>query len=112
MWLPGSILNFLSGSVSFMGGLIAATLFAATVSDSQIPQGGVVAGDFPNLLFLAFFGFPCLFLFKEFPFIPRDFRGSASLRNPCLFCRNPCLFLIRKGQGKEDQGWGVERLLI
>ena len=35
MWLPGSILNFRIGSVSSIGGLIAATLFAATVSDSQ-----------------------------------------------------------------------------
>ena len=33
-WLPGSILNFRIGSVSSIGGLIAATLFAATVSDS------------------------------------------------------------------------------
>ena len=36
MWLPGSILNFRIGSVSSIGGLIAATLFAATISDSQI----------------------------------------------------------------------------
>ena len=35
MWLPGSILNFRIGSVSSIGGLIAVTLFAATVSDSQ-----------------------------------------------------------------------------
>ena len=33
--LPGSILNFRIGSVSSIGGLIAATLFADTVSDSQ-----------------------------------------------------------------------------
>ena len=35
VWLPGSILNFSIGSVSSIGGLIAATLFADTVSDSQ-----------------------------------------------------------------------------
>ena len=35
VWLPGSILNFRKGSVSSIGGLIAATLFATTVSDSQ-----------------------------------------------------------------------------
>ena len=38
MWLPRSILNFRIGSVSSTGGLIAATLFAATVSDSQMHQ--------------------------------------------------------------------------
>ena len=32
VWLPGSILNFRIGSVSSIGGLIAATLFADTVS--------------------------------------------------------------------------------
>ena len=37
MWLPGSILNFRIGSVSSIGGLIAATLFADAVSDSQTP---------------------------------------------------------------------------
>ena len=36
VWLPKSILNFRIGSVSSMGGSIAATLFADTVSDSQI----------------------------------------------------------------------------
>ena len=35
VWLPGSILNFRIGSVSSIGGLIAATLFADTISDSQ-----------------------------------------------------------------------------
>ena len=35
VWLPGSILNFRIGSVSSVGGLIAATLFADTISDSQ-----------------------------------------------------------------------------
>ena len=35
VWLPGSILNFRIGSVSSIGGLIAATLFADTASDSQ-----------------------------------------------------------------------------
>ena len=34
VWLPGSILNFRIGSVSSIGGLIAATLSADTVSDS------------------------------------------------------------------------------
>ena len=34
-WLPKSILNFRIGSVSSIGGSIAATLFADTVSDSQ-----------------------------------------------------------------------------
>ena len=34
VWLPGSILNFRIGSVSSIGGLIAATLFTDTVSDS------------------------------------------------------------------------------
>ena len=34
VWLPGSILNFRIGSISSTGGLIAATLFADTVSDS------------------------------------------------------------------------------
>ena len=35
VWLPDSILNFRIGSVSSIGGLIATTLFADTVSDSQ-----------------------------------------------------------------------------
>ena len=35
VWIPGWILNFRIGSVSSIGGLIAATLFAATMSDSQ-----------------------------------------------------------------------------
>ena len=35
LWLPGSILNFRIGSVSSIGGLIATTLFADIVSDSQ-----------------------------------------------------------------------------
>ena len=35
VWLPGSMLKFRVGSVSSIGGLIAATLFADTVSDSQ-----------------------------------------------------------------------------
>ena len=35
VWLPESILNFRIGSVSSIGGLIAATLFADTISDSQ-----------------------------------------------------------------------------
>ena len=36
VWLPESILNFRIGSVSSIGGLIAVTLFANTISDSQI----------------------------------------------------------------------------
>ena len=36
VWLLESILNFRIGSVSSIGGLIAATLFADTISDSQI----------------------------------------------------------------------------
>ena len=36
VWFPGSILNFRIGSVSSIGGSIAATLFADTISDSQI----------------------------------------------------------------------------
>ena len=36
VWLPRSILNFRIGSVSSIGGLIAATLFVDTISDSQI----------------------------------------------------------------------------
>ena len=38
VWLPGSRLNFRIGSVSSIGGLIAATLFADTISDYQIVQ--------------------------------------------------------------------------
>ena len=34
-WFPGSILNFRIGSVPSMRGVIAVTLFAATISDSQ-----------------------------------------------------------------------------
>ena len=35
VWHAGSILNFRIGSVSSIGGLIVATLFADTISDSQ-----------------------------------------------------------------------------
>ena len=64
----------------------------------------------PNLLFLAFLFFLAFFVvFKEFlailsvfPFFPKDFRGSASRRNPCRFGGFPCCF--PKRQGKEDQG--------
>ena len=35
VWLPASMLNFHIGSVSLIWGLIAATLFADTVPDSQ-----------------------------------------------------------------------------
>ena len=40
VWLPGSILKFRIGSVSSIGGLIAATLFADTISDPQ--KNGVI----------------------------------------------------------------------
>ena len=73
---------------------------------------GNVALQFPNLLFLAFLVFLAFFLFKEFlailsvfPFFPKDFRGSASRRNPCLFGGFPCCF--PKRQGKEDQGFSL-----
>ena len=63
----------------------------------------------PDLLFLAFLDFLAFFLFKDFlailsvfPSFPKDFRGSASTRNPCLFGGFPCRF--PKRQGKEDQG--------
>ena len=63
----------------------------------------------PDLLFLAFLVFLAFFLFKEFlailsvfPFFPKDFRGSAGRRNPCLFGGFPCCF--PKRQGKEDEG--------
>ena len=53
----------------------------------------------PYLLFLAFLVFLAFFLFKEFlailsvfPFFPKDFRGSASRRNPCSFGGFPCCF--------------------
>ena len=42
VWLPESILSFRIGSVSSIGGSIAATLFAATFSDSQREKPGVV----------------------------------------------------------------------
>ena len=41
-WLPAPILNFRIGSISSIGGLIAATLFAATVSASQRNNFGIV----------------------------------------------------------------------
>ena len=47
-----------------------------------------------------FQGSPCDF--KRFPSFPKDFRGSASTRNPCFFGGFPCCF--PKRQGKEDQG--------
>ena len=68
----------------------------------------------PNLPFLAFLDFLAFFLFEEFlailsvfPFFPKDFRGSASIRNPCLFGGFPCRF--QKRQGKEDQGFSTAR---
>ena len=54
---------------------------------------------FPNLLLLAFLVFLAFFLFKEclailsvLPLFPKDFRCSASRRNPCLFGGFPCCF--------------------
>ena len=38
VWLPKSILNFRIRPVSSIGGLLAATLFADTISDSQIKE--------------------------------------------------------------------------
>ena len=51
VWLPESILNFRIGSVLSMGGLIAATLFADTISDSQILRRSILstAWSFGNL---------------------------------------------------------------
>ena len=53
---PGSILNFRIASVSSMGGLIAATLFADTVSDSQMSNrwgwNRSGAGALPEAFFL------------------------------------------------------------
>ena len=49
-------------------------------------------GQYPDLLFLASFNFLAFSLFKEFlvfwgvlPFFPKDFRGSARIKNPCSF---------------------------
>ena len=39
VWLPGSILNFCIGSVSSIGGLIAATLFASTKFQGAATKG-------------------------------------------------------------------------
>ena len=39
VWLLESILNFRIGSVSSIGGLLSATLFADTISDSQNSEG-------------------------------------------------------------------------
>ena len=65
----------------------------------------------PNLLFLAFLVFLAFFLFKEFlaissvfPFFPKDFRGSAGRRNPCLFGGFPCFFPKRKGGSSKNSG--------
>ena len=41
-------------------------------------------------------------ILSVFPFLPKDFWGSASRRNPCLIRGFPCHFPTR--QGKEDQG--------
>ena len=54
VWLLESILNFRIGSVSLIRGLIAATLFADTVSDSRILYW-VMTGN-PLELFRKFFG--------------------------------------------------------
>ena len=65
------------------------------------------SSSFPclTLVFLAFFLFKeVLAILSVFPFFPKDFRGSASRRNPCLFGGFPCCFPKRRG--KEDQGRG------
>ena len=56
---------------------------------TQLWKGGFAKGGFPNLLFLAFLDFLAFFLSKEFlaflrvfPFFPKDFRGSATIKNP------------------------------
>ena len=56
-------------------------------------------GNNPNLLFLAFLDFLAFFLSKVFlafwgvfPFFPKDFRGSATIKNPCFFGGFPCRF--------------------
>ena len=62
---------------------------------------------FFSLLFLIslLFAFPrnsfffCTFL----PSLPRDFTGSARIKNPCFFGGFPCRFPTKK-QGEEDQG--------
>ena len=43
VWLPGSILNFRIGSVSSIGGLMAATLFAATILRFPEPRSSQIA---------------------------------------------------------------------
>ena len=65
-------------------------------SSGHLPEIGEKGGfrftNNPNLLFLAFLVFLAFFLFKEFltilsvfPFFPKDFRGSAGRKKPCLF---------------------------
>ena len=63
VWLPRSILNFRIGSISSIGGLIAATLFADTVSacekldlqrdarvgTEKVPQRNCVTKILPNV---------------------------------------------------------------
>ena len=46
VWLPESILNFRIGSVSSIGGLIAATMFADTISDSQTEHVKIAQAHF------------------------------------------------------------------
>ena len=65
----------------------------------------------PNLLFLAFFGFPCFFPFQgipcffvRFPFFSKDFRGSAAIKNPCFFGGFPCRFSKKKKARKRRSG--------
>ena len=66
----------------------------------------LIPQEFPNLLFLAFLVFLAFFLFKEFlailsvfRFFPKDLRGSACRRNPCLLV----VFLAVFQKGKEKK---------
>ena len=67
------------------------------------PKPPFVIKTLPNLLFLAFWVILTFFLLKDFlailsvfPFLPKDFRGSASRRNPCHFGGFPCCFPKKK----------------
>ena len=71
----------------------------------------------PNLPFLTFLDFLAFYLFKEFlailsvlPFFPKDFRGSASQRNPCFFGGFPGCF-PKKGKEKKIRDWLAAWLL-
>ena len=64
----------------------------------------------PFLVFLEFLVFFCLarislFFLSVFPFVSRDFRSSAGIKNPCFFVVFLAVF-PKKKQGKEGQGGG------